>query len=223
MPVPYERGKASAPRARNKLALQERLGLHKTKGMLFGVVSRLSWQKGLDLLVQAMPLLISEGGQLALLGSGDKELEDAFARAAQQYPGQVGCSFAYDEGLAHLIQAGVDALLVPSRFEPCGLTQLYALRYGAIPVVARVGGLADTVIDANDMAMAAGVATGVQFFPVTREGLEGAVRRTCALWRNREAWRRMQANGMRADVSWAGPARQYARLYRDLITSRTLQ
>ena len=220
VPVPYERGKASAPRARNKLALQDRLDLHKTRGMLFGVVSRLSWQKGLDLLEQAMPLLIAEGAQLALLGSGDNELQAAFGRAARQYPGQVGCSFAYDEGLAHLMQAGVDALLVPSRFEPCGLTQLYALRYGAIPVVARVGGLADTVIDANDMAMAAGVATGVQFSPVTREGLEGAIRRTCALWRKRDAWRRMQANGMRADVSWAVPARQYAQTYRELVASR---
>ena len=221
VPIAYERGKAIAPRARNKLALLERLGLAKTRGLLFGVVSRLSWQKGLDLLLQAVPMLIAEGAQLALLGSGDKELQDGFARAAGQHPGQVGCSFAYDEGLAHLMQAGVDALLVPSRFEPCGLTQLYALRYGAIPVVARVGGLADTVIDANDMALAAGVATGVQFAPVSRDGLEGAIRRTSALWRNRDTWRRMQANGMRADVSWTGPARQYAQLYRDLIASRT--
>ena len=112
------------------------------------------------------------------------------------------------------MQAGADALLVPSRFEPCGLTQLYALRYGAVPVVARVGGLADTVIDANPMALSAGVATGVQFFPVTSDTLTGAIAQTAELFADREVWKRMQANGMRTDVSWRGPARRYAALYR---------
>jgi starch synthase len=109
--------------------------------------------------------------------------------------------------------------LVPSRFEPCGLTQLYALRYGTIPVVARVGGLADTVIDASPMALAAGVATGVQFAPVSAEMLRGAIQRTLALYRQPQVWRRMQENAMAADVSWRLPAQQYAALFQDLIAS----
>lgn len=217
IPAPYARDKAQAARAINKKALQTRLGLRPDpRALVFGVVSRLSWQKGLDLLLDAMPTLLGLGAQLALLGSGEPALQDGFAHAAAQTPGHVGAAFAYDDPLAHLIQAGCDALLVPSRFEPCGLTQLAALRYGAIPVVARVGGLSDTIIDANEAALAAGVATGVQFSPVTREALEGALRRTADLWADRSAWRRLQANAMRADVSWAHPARRYARLYEDL-------
>src|SRR5207253_10795364 len=128
----------------------------------------------------------------ALLGSGDQMLENAFASAAVASPGRIGVRFGYDEALAHLIQGGADALLVPSRFEPCGLTQLCALRYGAVPVVARVGGLADTGIDASPMSLAAGAATGVQFAPVETPMLEAAIRRTVALHRHPETWRRLQ-------------------------------
>src|SRR4029077_2739192 len=127
---------------------------------LFAVISRLSDQKGLDLLLTSLPNLIAKGGQFALLGSGARSLEAGFAAAAGR-PNSVGCVFGYDEKLAHLIQAGADFIVVPSRFEPCWLTQLCALPYGAAPIVARVGGLADTVIDANVAAMTAGVATGV--------------------------------------------------------------
>jgi starch synthase len=180
------------------------------------VVSRLSWQKGLDLLLEALPTLLQEGGQLALLGSGDAAMEAGFAWAAEAHPGRVGCVFSYDEALAHEIQAGSDCIVVPSRFEPCGLTQLCALRYGAVPLVARVGGLADTVIDATPMALASGAATGVQFAPVALPMLERAIRRTAALYRDKPAWRRMQANGMAADVSWNDPARLYAALFAEL-------
>ena len=121
------------------------------------------------------------------------------------------------------MQAGVDALMVPSRFEPCGLTQLAALRYGTLPVVARVGGLADTVIDANEVAIAAGVATGVQFSPVTKDALENAILRTAALWRDRPTWKKMQSNAMRTDVSWLNPAKHYAKLYRDLTAKASPQ
>ena len=127
------------------------------------------------LLIEALPELIKGGAQLALLGSGDAPLEQAFREAALRHPGQVGVVIGYDEALAHQIQAGADALLVPSRFEPCGLTQLCALRYGAVPIVSRVGGLADTVVDANEMAIATGVATGVQFTPVTATALAAAL------------------------------------------------
>jgi starch synthase len=185
--------------------------------MLFGVVSRLSEQKGLDLVLAGLSRLLAGGAQLALLGSGDRTLEDSFQAAGIVYPGQVGCFFGYDEGLAHLIQGGSDALLVPSRFEPCGLTQLCAMRYGSVPVVSRVGGLADTVIDANEMALAAGVATGFQFGPAAASPLANAIDRAKTLWRDRQAWRRLQGNGMRSDVSWRRPAKQYADLYRSCL------
>jgi starch synthase len=128
--------------------------------------------------------------------------------------------FGYDEATAHRIQAGSDAILVPSRFEPCGLTQLCALRYGAVPVVARVGGLADSVIDANPAALARNVATGIQFAPVTTDMLRVAIERAVALYREPARWRRIQSNGMSADVSWREPARQYAGLFRTLIDAR---
>jgi starch synthase len=208
-------------REASRVALRARMGLHEEPGtLLFGVVSRLSWQKGLDILQDALPRLIAAGCQLAVLGTGEPAIEQAFRTAAAAHPGRVGCVFAYSEPLAHLMQAGSDALLVPSRFEPCGLTQLYALRYGALPVVARVGGLADTVIDANAMALARGVATGVQFAPTTRGMLEFAIRRTVDLWRDRDTWRAIQQNAMATDVSWRTPARHYARLYRDILAER---
>jgi starch synthase len=205
-------------RAANKAALQAALGLApEPASPLFGVISRLTWQKGMDVLADALAALIGGGGQLALLGAGDAPIEAALQTIAAAHPGRFGLRIGYDEALAHLIQGGADALLVPSRFEPCGLTQLCALRYGSVPVVARVGGLADTVIDANEAALAAGVATGVQFAPVTATGLEAAITRTLALWREPHAWRRLQANGMATDVGWDRPAAQYAALYRTLV------
>jgi starch synthase len=219
--APYAPGHM-AGRALARAALQRRFGLEPDPAALIvGVVSRLSWQKGLDLLLEALPVLLGEGAQLALLGSGEARLEAGFAAAAITHPGRVACVFAYDEALAHGVQAGADALVVPSRFEPCGLTQLCALRYGAVPVVARVGGLSDTVIDANPMALAAGVATGVQFAPVEAPMLEAALRQTAALRRDPTTWARLQANGMATDVSWTGPAGRYAALYRGLISERS--
>ena len=206
-------------RTRNKTALQVKLGLTPGDRPLFAVVSRLSHQKGLDLLLQALPALIAKGAQLAVLGSGERTLESGFAEAAEARAGSVGCVFGYDETLAHLFQGAADFILVPSRFEPCGLTQLCALRYGATPIVSRVGGLADTVIDANEAAAASGVATGVQFSPLSVEGLTYALDRALAIYRDSAAMRRMRLNGMRADVSWRGPARRYAALYRSI--SRT--
>ncbi len=202
----------------NRATLQHALGLRpEPEALIAGVISRLSWQKGLDILLDSLPVLLEEHMQLAVLGVGDPELEARFRVAAQSFPGRVGVCFGYDETLAHRIQAGSDALLVPSRFEPCGLTQLCALRYGAVPVVARVGGLADTIIDANEMALSAGVATGVQFAPGTDDGLALALRKAASLYRDKTVWRMLQANGMAADVSWRNPARQYVRLYKEAI------
>jgi starch synthase len=210
-----------ANRVPNKTALQRRMGLEENpNALLIGVVSRLTSQKGLDMLLDQLDGIIADGTQLALLGSGDPDLEHAFVAAAEWHLGEVGCVLAYDEPLAHLIQAGSDALLVPSRFEPCGLTQLYALRYGAVPVVSRVGGLADSVIDANQAALVAGVATGIQFWPATSEALEVAVQRLLALWHDRDAWEQVQRNAMQADVSWHGPASRYAALYESILADR---
>ncbi len=208
-------------RAKNRRALQRRLRLdHDPDAFLLGVVSRLSWQKGHDMLLANLPALMARKTQLALLGAGDKHLEEGFLAAQEAYPGRVGIGAGYNEDLAHLIQAGADAFLVPSRFEPCGLTQLYALRYGAVPIVARVGGLKDTIVDANEMALQAGVATGVQFSPPTAEAFALALRRAEQLFRDKATWRSMQLNGMRTDVSWRQPARHYAALYRDAVAAR---
>jgi starch synthase len=217
-------GRTIQGRAWNKAALQNQLGLDPNpEALTFGVVSRLSPQKGLDLLLEALPALLRVGAQLALLGSGDADLERAFRSAQLAHPGRIACTIGYDETLAHLMQAGADALLIPSRFEPCGLTQLCALRYGAVPVVARVGGLADTIIDANEMAVAAGVATGIQFWPVNADGLVWAIRRTAELFADGASWRRMQVNGMGIDVSWGKPAHRYAALYRDIAAARVIR
>jgi starch synthase len=212
----------ATPRAANTSALRSRFGLEDDPtALLVGVVSRLSWQKGLDVLLEALPRLVGAGAQLVLLGSGDAGLERGFVSAARANPSRVGCVIGYDESLAHQIQGGAHAVLVPSRFEPCGLTQLCALRYGAVPIVSRVGGLADTVIDANEAALAAGSATGIQFAPVTREALEFAIARAVKLFGDRNEWERVQANGMKSDVSWRRPAGQYAQLYRAAIRERS--
>jgi starch synthase len=207
-------------RARNKAALQQRFGLAVSAAPpLFGVISRLTLQKGLDLLLAETADIVDRGGQLALLGSGEKSLEQGFRDAARVHPGAVACIFGYDEGLSHLMQAGIDFIVVPSRFEPCGLTQLCGLRYGATPIVARVGGLADTVIDANDAALSAGVATGLQFAPPSPSALAYALDRAFTLYADDATMRRTRLNGMRADVSWRGPAKRYAALYRALARS----
>lgn len=208
-------------RAANKVALKEAFGLEADpEALLFGVVSRLSWQKGLDLLADSLDTLLGLGAQMVLLGAGDADLAGRFAAAAHAHPGRVGVQLGYDEGVAHRIQAGADVLIVPSRFEPCGLTQLSALRYGALPLVARVGGLADTVIDVNEMARSAGVGTGVQFSPVTAPALQIALKRVAALWQDKALWQKLQRNAMATDVSWQRAAGQYNTLFRTLAAER---
>lgn len=203
-------------RSLNKAALQDRFGLPLMPGrLLFGVISRISWQKGLDLLLQVLPAIRSVNGHIVMLGAGEREIEEGFRDAVRSDPATIGVQFGYDEAAAHLIQGGADAILVPSRFEPCGLTQLCALRYGAVPVVARVGGLADTIIDANEMAIDAGSGTGLQFAPVTAESFAAAIRRAAGLYRT-ETWMQLQRNGMATDVSWQRPAARYAELFRRL-------
>ncbi len=201
-------------KARNRAALRREFDLPKSDGPLCGVISRLTQQKGLDLLLAALPALLERGGQLVLLGSGDAGLEGAWREAGRQ--AGVAVHIGYDEDLAHRLIAGADALLVPSRFEPCGLTQLYALRYGTIPLVAFTGGLADTVIPASPAALAAGASTGVQVHPLTADTLTLGLMDLCALFADRETWTRMQANAMAQPVGWETSAQAYARLYREV-------
>jgi starch synthase len=205
-----------AARAANKRALEAEFGLEPGEGPLFVVVSRLTWQKGMDVLVEVLDHLVGVGGRLALLGSGDEAIVKGLRAGAARHPGRIGLKIGYDEGLSHRLQAGGDAILVPSRFEPCGLTQLYSLAYGCVPVVARTGGLADTVIDANLAALDAGTATGVQFNGVTYAELADAIDRTLQFWRSPAAWRQLQRNGMKADFSWVQSGKAYAELYREL-------
>ena len=206
------RGKAAA-----KAGLQRRFGLdERADALLFGAVTRLTWQKGLDLLLDALPGIVGFGAQLALLGSGDDDLEQGFAAGAGAHSGRVGVVFGYDEDLSHLIIAGSDSIIVPSRFEPCGLTQLYAMRYGALPLVRRTGGLADTVVDANAVTLADGTATGFVFDDENADALLGAAQRAAALYGDRAAWGRVIRQAMTCDFSWEASARQYLALYREL-------
>jgi starch synthase len=181
-------------------------------------VSRLAHQKGLDLVLAVLPALLARGGQLVVLGRGEAELEARFRAAAA--PGRVACVLDHDERLSHLVQAGADAIIVPSRYEPCGLTQLYGLRYGTLPIVSRVGGLADTVIDANEAALQDGVATGFHFTLPDAGALDEAVARAFALFAQPAAWRRVQRRAMTRKFGWPRPARQYAALYRRLVASK---
>ena len=209
--------RAPAGKKINREKIERRFGLTPDKNSpIFCVVSRLTTQKGLDLLLECVDDLVEQGGRLALLGSGDKRLEDGFVEAARKYQGSVGVIIGYDEPLSHLMQAGCDAILIPSRFEPCGLTQLYGLRYGTLPVVARTGGLADTVIDANDAALAANCATGIQFYPVTRAALTRAIIKACDFYKDKKLWRAMMRRAMRQPVSWDRSAGLYAKIYQQL-------
>lgn len=201
-------------KAKNKAEIEARFGLTSGTGPLFCVVSRMTSQKGLDLLLECLPDLVGQGAKLALLGSGDPDLERAYIDASNSYSGSVGTIIGYDEDLSHLMQAGCDAILIPSRFEPCGLTQLYGLRYGTLPVVARTGGLADTVIDANEAARLADCATGFQFAPVTAHGLAHAISRCCNLYQNPKAWTATMRRAMRHPVGWDLSAAAYLDVYR---------
>lgn len=201
-----------------KAALQRECGLAvKPEAPLFGIVSRLTDQKGLPLVLEALDELMAAGGQLVILGAGDARLEAEFAGAAARHPSQIACRSGMDEGLAHRIYAGSDMVLVPSRFEPCGLTQLYGLSYGALPLVHRVGGLADTVVDCTLEDLAAGTATGFVFEAFTADAYRRALRRAFALWRRPEDWARVRTAAMRQRFGWGDAAARYVDLYADLL------
>jgi phosphoglucomutase len=206
----------------NKNAIEAHFGLVPGTGPLFTVISRLTWQKGMDVLAGQLDALVGLGGRLALLGAGEPAVETAFREAAARHPGRIGTMIGYDEKLAHLLQGGADAILIPSRFEPCGLTQLYGLGYGCVPIAARTGGLGDTIIDANEAAIAAGVATGILFDEVTPAGIRAALTRTVELFKRPAVWESMQRQGMQADFSWQGVGGRYATLYQSLRNPVTI-
>ncbi|MDP2824449.1 MAG: glycogen synthase GlgA [Sulfuritalea sp.] len=200
-------------KAANKSALQAELGLEQRSDLpLLAVVSRLTEQKGLDLLLEAAPQMLQLPAQFIVLGTGTSALEHAWAALARKHRNQCAAAIGFDEGLAHRIEAGADIFLMPSRFEPCGLNQMYSLRYGTPPVVRATGGLADTVIDAADEKHG----NGFVFGPATAEALLQALQRAATAWRDPVSWRRLQKHGMARNSSWAEAARQYAELYQRL-------
>ncbi len=205
-------------KAANKLAVLEHFGLEADSAApLFSVISRLSDQKGLDLALLALPAALEKGARFVLLGSGSAELELGFRELARAFPDRVGVEIGFDEDLAHLIQAGADATLVPSRFEPCGLTQLCAMRYGTLPIVSVTGGLADTVIDANEAALAVNCATGFQFAPTSAAKLGDALDRAMAVYADRKVWQKLQRNAMKHPVGWDVSAARMAAIYQSLV------
>lgn len=198
---------------RNRSALLREFSLDEPSGPLAVVIARLTHQKGIDLLLEALPRFVESGGAVAVLGSGDAAYEQGFAHLASRYPHAVGVRIGYDEPLSHRMYAGGDLVLVPSRFEPCGLTQMYGLRYGAVPVVAATGGLRDTVTDARPGSLADRTATGFVFDDISGAGIGSALDRARALYADPEAWGRLRDQAMRSPVGWGTSAARYAGLF----------
>jgi len=213
----YDAKKLSG-KAVNKRALQRQLGLKENPRVpLLGVVSRITYQKGLDLLLETSQALLGGALQIALLGSGDNGLEAQFKALESQYPGKISATIGYSEPLAHRIEAGADIFLMPSRYEPCGLNQMYSMRYGTPPLVFATGGLADTVIDLTPQTDRDESATGFVFREQSTQDFLDTVHRAVAAFRDKKLWCRLQRNGMRQDFTWRHSAGDYLALYRRLI------
>ena len=201
-----------------KHALQQQLGLQiDASAPLLGVVSRLTHQKGLDLLPEIMPALVKQGCQFAILGSGDKALEAHFNELAESFPNQVSMNTGYHEHLSHNIMAGCDMFIMPSRFEPCGLNQLYGLAYGTPPIVSLTGGLADSVCDTNELSLKNNRATGFVVKNVNSASLLVTIQRAIKAWEDKTTWRKIQKNGMQRDISWDSSASAYLNLYQKTL------
>jgi starch synthase len=196
-----------------KLDLQRTMNLPEVDVPVFSVVSRLFWQKGIDLIVEALERLMQFELQLVVLGTGEPELENRLLGAAQRYPQKLGLALKFDVGLSHKIQAGSDFFLMPSRYEPCGLTQMYSLAYGSIPIVRRTGGLADSVRDINKVNLRRGTANGISFVPRSSAAVIRSVQRALELYFERDLLDRLRAQGMQEDFSWDRSSRAYAALY----------
>jgi starch synthase len=216
--VAHYRRERLAGKAKNKSALQEELKLKPLpEALLVGMVGRLVDQKGVDVVIEALPDLLKRNVQFAILGSGDTTLEAAFAKAATSHPGKITFYKGYNEALAHRIEAGSDVFLMPSRFEPCGLNQLYSLRYGTLPVVHGVGGLADTVVHASEFNIAEGVATGIVMKSLNAKAITDAIDLALKLHADSKAWKQLMQTAMAQDYSWPRSAEQYLALYKTAL------
>lgn len=205
-------------KAENKAALQRRFALPEDATTpLVGVVSRLTRQKGIDLIADIVPQIVQLPAQLVVLGTGERKLVERWAARAQAFPGQIVFIAEFNERLAHQIEAGADIFLMPSRFEPCGLNQMYSLRYGTPPVARATGGLADTVVDCNEATLEVGTANGFVFTEPTAPALLATLARAVATWHDRERWRELQRNGMDVDFGWQASARRYCDVYRAAV------
>ncbi len=205
-------------KAKNKAALQQELGLAvEAQTPLVAIISRITYQKGSDIVLGVMLDLVREGVQFALLGTGDAAIEQAFVNLARAHPGRIAVTIGYAEDLSHRMEAGADMFLMPSRYEPCGLNQMYSQRYGTPPIAHATGGLADTIVDATPAHLATGDATGVLFREMTHSACTDAVRHAIRLYRDPQVWRQLQTAGMQRDFSWGNSAEAYLKLYRSLI------
>jgi len=201
----------------NKTELQRRFALPiNDRVPLFGLIGRLVEQKGIDLILECLPEMVTMNMQFVLLGSGDKDFEKQLQNLADLYPDKIAITIGYDESLAHLIEAGVDIFLMPSRFEPCGLNQMYSQRYGTIPIVRKTGGLADTVVDTLPETLANHIASGIIFNEASSSSLLEAIKRALILYSIPDAWKKIQTNAMKKDFSWQRSAEQYLALYENL-------
>ena len=210
LPAQFSAG-APAGKKKCKAALQKRCGLPVApKVPLIGFIGRMAEQKGMDILVPALDALGADPVQFVILGTGDRKFQDVLMEAGRRHPERISVQVAFDNGLAHQIEAGADIFVMPSRYEPCGLNQIYSLRYGAVPIVRSTGGLADTVADGR---------TGFVFRSYTTDALVATVRRATAAYVDSKAWRAIMKAGMAADFSWKASAREYLRLYREVVTN----
>jgi starch synthase len=218
--VKHYDAKRLAGKSAVKTALQKQLGLYPDAAApLLGVVSRLTYQKGLDTFLSITEPLLHKGCQIALLGGGEASLEQGFRMLSQQYPLQVSTNIGYNEALSHQIMAGADIFIMPSRFEPCGLNQMYGLRYGTPPLVTRTGGLADSVTDTNEATIQAGTANGFMIESTDPEQLLTKIQQAIGYLQDAKLWRRLQRNGMGQDLGWGQSARAYMAIYEQLIRS----
>jgi starch synthase len=205
-----------ALKVQNKLALQRQFGLPKDGTIpMVGFIGRLVEQKGIDWLLACVDTLLAHGAQLVILGSGEREFENTLRTEMKKHSQNIAVTIGYNETLAHRIEASSDIFLMPSRFEPCGLNQMYSLRYGAVPLVHRVGGLADTVVDMSEIAMADGSANGFVFEGATADAMRATLGRALKTYRDSKRWRQLQLHGMNQDFSWQHSAQAYLQLYRE--------
>ena len=222
LPTQYSLSDMSG-KARSKKGLQRELKLRTDKGPLVGVIARLTGQKGIDLVIDIIPELMELDVQVVILGTGDVKYEQLVRELAERYPGRLAVRNVFDEGLAHRIEAGADMFLMPSRYEPCGLSQLYSLRYGTVPIVRKTGGLADTVVNYTPSAFKGSRVTGFSFTDTSADSLLTCLLLALSIYRKKADWHRIVRAGMEQDLSWARSAEIYLRLFQELLEGEAPQ